>query len=198
MQYFLFGNGTSSNVPPDSLSLQELNQLKNGDILLRKGYGTISDYIADFLQEQYPVTHCAFILKKQGSPLQVLHTISDAQHNGLLIEPLEAYLKQSQQGSLVAVRLNYSDQQVQEVLEQAHSLLQEQIPFDMAFDDRDQEALYCIEMMRDIFIKVFQKDLLPQRTCRHTIDVLSMDNFFDNKHFELIFNHFEGASPHKL
>lgn len=192
-QYLLFGNGKMPMTLSDSLTAGELEQLQEGDILLRKGFGSISDFIADFLAEKYPVTHCAFVINTQSKSKQVLHTASNEIANSLYIEPLEQYVRQSALGSLVLVRLNYSTQKKQAVSQKAHQLLAKKIPFDMGFDDRDNQALYCIELMRDIFLAVFEEDLLPKRTSKNTIDVLSMDNFFNPLHFEVIFNHFDSS-----
>lgn len=192
-QYLLFGNGKPKVTLSDSLTVEELNLLQDGDILLRKGFGSISDFIADFLAEKYPVTHCAFVINTKSKSKQVLHTASNEIANSLYIESLEQYVRQSALGSLVLVRLNCSTQKKQAVLQKAHQLLAKKIPFDMGFDDRDNQALYCIELMRDIFLEVFEEDLLAKRTSKNTIDVLSMDNFFNPLHFELIFNHFDSS-----
>lgn len=191
IQYLLFGSKNKTIFSPDTLSEFELQQLRDGDILLRKGHGAMSDYIADFLQEKYPVTHCAFLIQTNSASPKVLHTLSNNTTNGMLVEPLSNYLQQSQKNSLVLVRLKYDAKKVEEVLSQANRLLIQQVPFDLSFDDGNSKSLYCIEMMRDIFLTVFQEDLLSKRTAKNTIDVLSMDNFFDSTHFELIFNHFE-------
>lgn len=190
MHYLLFGSGRTSSKVADSISLEELALLQDGDILLRKGYGSISDYIADFLQEKYPVTHCGFFYYNSDSLPFVLHTISNDSINGMYLEPLNSYIRQSQKGSLVAIRLKRSTNQIKEVLNSAQVLLKQKIPFDLGFDDRNKESLYCVEMMRNIFLEVFEQDLLPKRTQKQTIDVLSMDNFFDSTYFEVVFNHF--------
>lgn len=196
-QYLLFGSGKKSSEISDSLSISEIALLQEGDILLRKGYGSVSDFIADFLQEQYPVTHCGFVIHKNDSTLHILHTISNDQVNGMFTEPLAAYVKQSQWGSLVAVRLKSDSANIQLVLDKAHQLVAAQIPFDLGFDDNNSESLYCVEMMRDIFLAVYHKDLLPKRTVKKSIDVLSMDNFFDATNFEVVFNHFDSISNKK-
>lgn len=192
-QYLLFGNGKTQSTRSDSLTFEELEQLQEGDILLRKGFGATSTFIADFLDETYPVTHCAFVIKTQNKSKQVLHTASNETVNHIHIEPLEHYVRQSSFGSLVLVRLNCSKEKKEAVLQKAQQLLAKKIPFDMGFDDRDNQALYCIEFLRNIFLDVFKEDLLPKRTHRNTIDVLSMDNFFNSVHFEVIFNHFDSV-----
>lgn len=192
-QYLLFGNGKKKSGLPDSLSYEELELLQEGDILLRKGFGSISDFIADFLAEKYPVTHCAFVVNTQSNHKEVLHTASNETANGIYIEPLEQYVQQSALGTLVLVRLNCSKEKKEQVLQQAHQLLAQKIPFDMGFDDQDDQALYCIELMRNIFLTVFEEDLLAKRSKKNTLNVLSMDNFFNPVHFEVIFNHFDSV-----
>lgn len=189
MRYFLFGNGQSST-SPDSLSAQELALFQEGDILLRKGFGAISNFIADFLAEKYPVTHCGWVVHGADGSVQILHTISNDSISGMTLEPLDSYQQQSQANSLVLIRLQ-DPSQIQEILHLARQRLAQQVPFDMEFNDKNSDALYCIELMRDVFLDVYQKDLLPNRTNRHGIDVLSMANFFDSTNFQIIFNHFE-------
>lgn len=193
-QYLLFGNGKPPTTLSDSLTLAELNLLQEGDILLRKGFGSISSFIADFLNETYPVTHCAFVINTQNNAKQVLHTASNESANTVYIEPLEQYIQQSVRGSLVLVRLQYSKEKKEQVLQKAYQLLAKKIPFDMGFNDQDEQALYCIELMRNVFLDVFEEDLLPKRSKKNAIDVLSMNNFFNTEHFEVIFNHFDSVA----
>jgi len=190
-QYFLFGSNKEASDKSDSLSQAEINLLQDGDILLRKGYGTVSDYIADFLKEKYPVTHCGFIVNSKSSNPNVLHTVSNDKINGMLTESLDAYSKQSQWATLVVVRLKSDSTKIQAVLAKANELLKQKIPFDMGFNDKNNETLYCLEMMRDVFLEVYKKDLISKRCIRQSIDVLSMDNFFDSTNFDIIINHFE-------
>lgn len=190
VRYLLFGSGKKAADKSDSLSLAELKLLQKGDILLRKGYGAISDYIADFLQEQYPVTHCGFVVQ-DGDSLAILHTISTDAHNGMLVEPLSSYLRQSQVGTVVAVRLKTDVPKIEKALHLAQLLVAQKIPFDMGFDDKNASSLYCLEMVRNVLKEVFQKDILTKRQTKQGVDVLSMDNFFDTTYFDVMFNHFD-------
>jgi hypothetical protein len=190
-QYLLFGSNKEASDKSDTLSKTEINLLQDGDILLRKGYGAVSDYIADFLKEKYAVTHCGFIVNSNSSNPNVLHTISNDKVNGMFLEPLGAYAKQSQWSSLVVVRLKSDSIKIKAVLAKANDLLKQKIPFDMGFNDKNSETLFCLEMMRNVFLEVYKKDLISKRCIRQTIDVLSMDNFFDSTNFEVIINHFE-------
>jgi|GEM_PF-474724 len=192
LRYLLFGSPHQGSKQSDTLSTQEYKQLQHGDILLRKGFGTISDYIADFLNEKYPVTHCGFVLQQSGD-YNVLHCISEDTIDGLIIEPLTDYIQGSRQNSLVAIRLTDTTY-LSTALRQAQQLRYQNIPFDMRFDDYNSEALYCVEMMRDVLNQSYQKDFFPKRTQKQGLDVLSLSNFFDTANFSIIFNHFDTLS----
>lgn len=186
-----FFSAKKDSTANDSLPLRELTLLQEGDILMRKGYGNISDFIADFLNEKYQVTHCGFILLGGYNEAHILHTVSNDSVEHLFVEPLRDYIQQSQLNSLVAVRLKGTNQQRNAVVNEAKRLLKKKIPFDMAFNDNDTTEMYCAEMMAYVFKQVYQEDLMPRRAVYKPIDVLHMDNFFEPKYFEVLFNHFE-------
>lgn len=179
----------ATNRPNDSLTAEEIAMLRQGDILLRQGYGAVSDFIADFLEEKYTVTHCGFVVRPTADSVLILHTVSNEYSEGMLIEPLADYLSNSQLGSLAAVRPKFSEEVKAKALEQAFDLLRRKVKFDMEFDDRDSSKLYCVEMVRNAYERVIKKDILPKRVMRMGIEVTQMSNFFNETHFEVLFNH---------
>lgn len=185
---------TNTPIPADSLTKAEYALLQTGDVLLRRGYGWISDYIVVALEEPCPITHCGLIVP-QGNGLGVLHTASSEEHEGILVEPLSAYIRQSQQHSLVACRPHCSPKQRVQLLALAEKYQQQALPFDYSFDDQDAQALYCIELLRDLFLITFQQDYLPLHYQRGELSLLGFQNFFDNRNFTLIFNHCQPKSP---
>ncbi len=197
-RHLLFGSGEKNTFKSDTLNEAEISLLKDGDILLRRGYGTISDFIARFLSEKYPVTHCGFIIRNTRDGTSVLHTISNDKTNGMIIESIKDYSLQSQKGSLIAVRPKKEYCKPEEVVSHAFQYLEQNIEFDMGFDDKNSNTLYCAEMMRNIFLEVYKKDLLPRRTKKQSIDVLSMDNFIDSIYFDIIINHFDSTTAKQV
>ncbi len=177
--------------PSDELSRQEIRQLQNGDILLRKGFGFVSNAIARYLDEQYPITHCGLVLKLTDSTAQVLHTLSDSKINGMCLQSLSDYCGQSQKNTLIAVRFRSSQQHIDTILAKAKELLAQKIPFDMGFDDQDASKLYCIEMIRNVIKETVGKDYLNKRTTKGGANVLRMDNLLDTNNFAIVFNHFD-------
>lgn len=179
---------TATPIPADSLSKTEYELLQTGDVLLRRGYGWISDYIVAALKEPYALTHCGLIVP-QDDGLGVLHTASSEQHDGIVIEPLSTYVQQSQVHSLVACRPRYTPIQRRQVLELAQIYLQQAPPFDYSFDDQDAQALYCVELLRDLFLIVCQQDYLPLHYQRGKLSLLGFQSFFDPNNFTILFNH---------
>lgn len=178
-----------TNAVHDVLSKDEQAQLQNSDILLRRGYGVVSDFIANYLEEIYPVTHCGFVVRKPDSSIWILHTISKDDHSGMLLEPLADYINNSQEHTLVGIRLKGSDEKRKQVLDYAYHYLDRKMEFDMGFNDADSSQLYCAELMRNIFKKVYKKDLLTDRAESLGISVIRMSNFFNAKYFDVLFNH---------
>lgn len=178
--------------PCDKLPKEELALLKEGDILLRKGYGAISDFIALYLDEKYTITHCGFVLLEGYDEPHILHTASSDEVKGMYAEPISSFIQASQEKTLAAVRLKKgSPQQQLQVLNEAKRLLAKEVGFDMAFDDNDTTKMYCAEMMRYVFKEVYKEDLLDDRAQEYGLDVIHMSNFFNPERFEVIFNHAE-------
>ncbi len=184
----LGGAKTFKKAPRAAISQAETALLREGDILLRRGYGAVSDFIADFLEETYAVTHCGFVLKYPNNKLYILHIISDLDSNGVRTESLQTYINDSQLNSLAAVRLKTTVEKRQAVLGEIYKLKAANMRFDMGFNDYESTEMYCAEMSRYVIQNVIKKDVLPDRARKLGIDVTRMSNFFDSKHFEIIFN----------
>lgn len=173
------------------LSNYELQILKEGDILLRKGYGWISDRIADLLDEKIRITHCGLILTKGYSEPQVLHTMSDNNFSGIFVEPLSEYLKQSQKGSMIGIRLKREPDKTEAIISESKRLLAKKIPFDLAFNDADSSSFYCAELFAHIFRNVLRRELLPEKINIYGLKAIRMRNFLNPLEFEVLFNQFE-------
>ena len=59
-----------------SLSDEEVDLLQDGDIILRKGYGIVSENIAKYLDEEYVISHCGIVVKSQKGNYFVIHSVS--------------------------------------------------------------------------------------------------------------------------
>lgn len=175
----------------DTLTKAEISQLQTGDVLLRRGFGIVSEFIANYLGETYPITHCGMLVVSHPDSILVLHTQSDEGQNGIFYQPLPEFIRESQYGTLAAVRLKVSNTQKMQMLAEFERLRRKGVRFDMGFNDADTTEMYCAELKKYVFKQVMGVDILTDRATRMGIDVIRMSNFFNPQHFEPLFNHLE-------
>jgi hypothetical protein len=181
----------SQQMRSDTLTKAEIAKLQTGDVLLRRGFGIVSEFIANYLGETYPITHCGMLIVQSPDSILVLHTQSDNEQNGILYQSLPEFVRQSQEGTLAAVRLKVSTAQKMQMLAEFERLRRKGVRFDMGFDDADTTEMYCAELKKYVFKQVTGVDILPDRATRMGIDVIRMSNFFNPQYFEPLFNHLD-------
>ena len=88
-----------------SLSKKELSLLKDGDIVLRYGYGMVSDLIVKNLKEPYTISHCGIVCKRKDSTI-VIHSVSSSVSNfdGLQYQSIKSFIYDSKRNSLIVIR----------------------------------------------------------------------------------------------
>jgi hypothetical protein len=169
----------------------EMAKLVEGDFILRKGYGWISDRIADLLNEDVRITHCGLILTKGYNEPHVLHAMSNEKVNGVFVEPLKSFLRESQQGSLIAVRIKKPADKIESMILESKRMLAKKVPFDLAFNDADSSSFYCAELFGHVFKNIWKRDLLPEKFNLFGMNAIRMRNFLNPNEFEILFNQFE-------
>lgn len=156
---------------------EEIEKLEEGDIILRRGYGLVSDMIVETLTEEYPISHCGIICKR-GDEFIVVHTISSSisDFDGMQDHNLKTFIFQSKKNSVIVTRLKLPKDIRKKVCQKALYYLDKRIPFDHAFDINDSSFFYCSELLWRII-----------RT-EANIDIFSSRNIIEKKH--LYFSHF--------
>lgn len=137
------------------LSEQTLESLRTGDLIFRKGYGPITDVIAELIETgPYDLTHCGIVIRNE-SKLFVAHAVSNrSQHiDGVVLQPIAAFLRASRPSNIHIVRwTNYTQAMDSNVEGQLNSLIKQKVPFDRKANYRDSKALYCNEMIVKIWM----------------------------------------------
>ncbi len=139
--------------PIYKLSEFEKSQLQTGDIILRRGYGFVSNMILNMMNEDYKVTHLGVILRN-GDTLKVAHALSSKVSNqdGLRFQNLDNFVYHSKDSSLLVTRLKGIDSTKQaKIAEQLKLYLDMQLPFDHKFDYQDTTEHYCSELIWRIY-----------------------------------------------
>lgn len=170
------------------MSKTEKGLLHDGDIVMRKGYGFVSDQIVRFSNAPFEVSHCGMIRKRNDS-LYVMHSVSSSYSkiDGMQMYPLDYFLAESKPNTFIAVRYKANDETIQKLSDAMLNYVKLQKPFDHGFDKADTTAFYCTEVFEHVFKKVENSNLWDKHEHQ---SVLSLSAFFDTCCFSPVINHF--------
>ena len=169
-----------------SLTQAEENFLQEGDIILRHGFGLISDAIAKYAKDAYSISHCGMVVKDSADNWAVIHTVSNslAEIDGMQKDDLRKFVRESQPNSIIVTRYRFqNEEQRQKVVAQAYYYLHKQVPFDNEFDSADSSKFFCTELIWNVFYHAIGVDLYepsPQ------YDGMNFAAFLDEENFEKI------------
>ena len=144
-----------------SLSDEEVELLQDGDIILRKGYGIVSENIVAYLNEEYPVSHCGIIVKSNKGNYFVIHSVSGrlSEEDGMQICRLQDFCKGSIPNSIIVSRLKVDDHSC--LSKSAKQYLLDKVPFDSGFNLDDQSKIYCSELLWKILLDDYGINIYP-------------------------------------
>lgn len=180
----------SASQRPYTLSPEEYQLLKDGDIVMRRGHGFVSAVINELFQTGYNLSHCAIVAEENGLKT-VIHSVSSelSGKDGVQQEPLEQFVNESVRGTFIAVRLKREGLDAALPLYYVRKYLQQHIPFDDKFDLNDSTRLYCTELIYRAYLQAYGEDLFTGRFQTDHPDFLSLSAFLDTSLFKIIINH---------
>jgi uncharacterized protein YycO len=174
-----------------TLNQNELKKIKDGDIILRHGYGMVSDMIADFLNNTQDVSHCA-IITQNDTGFSVVHSVSQSlsDYDGVQTQDLKTFIRDSKKNSVIVLRYkNSKDICPSPVSKYAKYYLKKKVPFDHSFDITDTSEFYCTELIWKVFKDAYDVDIFSTYYGDDDIGHLKFKMFTDTNYFEEIINH---------
>lgn len=172
-----------------ALTEEEINLIQDGDVILRHGYGLVSDLITETLAEE--VSHCA-ILVKDSSGINVIHSVSQSlsDYDGVQMQNLKRFINDSKKNSVVVMRYKFSENDDKSLIgKKARSYLDKKIPFDNNFDINDSSQFFCSELLWKVFLDAYGADVLKNKYDKGNNELLKFDVFFNPEFFEPVFSH---------
>jgi hypothetical protein len=176
-----------------NLSENEYSRIQAGDIILRLGYGTVSESISKILNEEYKISHCGIIVPCDScrNNYKVIHSVSSSLSpiDGVQDDCLDIFIKNSQPNSILITRYkNLDSNDKNKLISWANYYLKQGIPFDHSFDVNDSSSFYCTELLLHIFSNA--NIYLPNKYLENkNMDRLKFKYFWDSNYFEIIINH---------
>ncbi len=171
-----------------ALSAEETALLQDGDIILRRGSGMVSDMIAKLLNEDHDLSHCGVVARRNGN-FYVVHAVSNSlsEVDGMQVHPLGRFVAQSKPGSVVVTRLR-TDHDRSGISRRAVHYLKQEVPFDHHFDLADSSKIYCSELIWRIVREEFGVDIFAGATADE-LAPYRFANFLDPELFEVVLDH---------
>lgn len=173
-----------------TLSAEEFGLIRDGDIILRHGYGLVSDIIVETLKEGYDISHCG-IISADGNNFRVIHTVSQSisDFDGVQDQSLKPFVHQSHRNSVIIVRFKWPEEGAgKRISQQANNYLTQRIPFDHSFNIHDDKEFYCSELIWRIIKDEFNVNIFPDMS-ETTKKYLNFSNFYNPDFFEIVINH---------
>lgn len=175
----------------------EKNQINNGDIILRRGHGLVSDYIANAFNEKYSITHSGIILK-QNNKIEVIHSESSSilVTEGIQTQDLDDFTDAGHKNSVIIVRFNKCNPNEHiKITNKAQYYLNKNIPFSYILRPEDKTEMFCSELIWNIFLDEFDTNIFLSRN--NETDFHQFKNFWDKTNFDVILNHQENNQINK-
>lgn len=189
-----FFAGKEDQNPGYQLSQEELALLQPGDLILRQGFGVVSQAIREYLNEDIRVSHVALLSLDPKDGWQVVQSISQrvSKVDGVQKQDLPSFVSESKTNSLVVVRFKgYGEEPGLNlrVEEAGRKYLEQEVPFDHSFSLEDSTRFFCSELIWRIFLNEAGVDLFEKMNKDVRKERLQFASFFDPEHFEVIIDH---------
>lgn len=183
-------NNSSIKYNTDYLTPEEVAMLRDGDIIIRKGFGFVSNKITDILNEPYNVSHCGIVCNTTapGGPT-VIHSVSStlSDIDGVQSCNIKKFVAESRENSIIVVRFKDTASHPSRLIaSEAQRYLDAQLPFDNSFDLTDSSEIYCTELVWKILLDKYGHDLYPNQAATHTLGFAPL---VDTAHFDIVISH---------
>lgn len=173
------------------LTDEEIAKMQDGDIILRHGYGFVSDLITETLAEESNVSHCAIFLR-DDTAMNVVHSVSQSlsDYDGVQSQSLKRFISDSKMNSVMVLRYKYKPDDDKTLIgKRARFYLNKRIPFDNKFDINDSTEFFCSEFVWKVFADAYGIDVYEDKRGKDNKEFLKFDVFTNPKYFEVVFSH---------
>lgn len=179
------------------LNAAELEAVKEGDFILRRGFGYFSDFISKNLNTgSIDVTHAGIIVK-QGDTLCVIHSLSSdvSEIDGIQMQPLSEFLKYSSPNKIIITQVKNCDSLTgSKIAVLAKKYLSQNIPFDHSGKYDDDTELYCTELIWKILDTDLKCVTTPSDPDMREKFFYTMTPMYDTLYFDIKVNQYNQAA----
>lgn len=172
-------------------ALQQIDRAKQflhpGAIVLRRGNDAISSLFAELNKADKSYSHCGIAFEEDGRWF-VYHSIGgeDNPDAKLRRDAFSTFVRRDHNFGFAIARIKLSKQQILALNKIVRTWYQEGKPFDMKFDLKSDDRLYCAEMLYKAFGQVLDGPNCFPTTEHRGFQYVSTDNIYRNKAVEML------------
>ena len=185
--FFFYSNGKKPSLCHSDECTIPVNRLKEGDIILRKGKGLISELLSETALEDQTFSH-AGILLKFGNQWMVCHAIGGESNpaQGVQLESINDFTSRHVADSIAVFRYRLKPGEVDLLKLRCVEYIRMKVPFDSQFDYADDNALYCTEMVSKVFNYASKGRISLPLTSRAGWTYITCENLYHNAYAEQV------------
>jgi hypothetical protein len=160
--------------------------LETGDIVLKRGFGKISNLITQYFNEKVPISHCGIIVVNNDSTF-IVHSVakSYARKDGVQTILFRDFLKDCQKDYFYIVRQKAPAADRQKFASKAIEFTQMNITFDENANNESKEQMSCTELIYWCQKETFGKSDLTTMSIAGK-DLFVFNGLLDSSKFEII------------
>mgnify|MGYP002075216547 CR=1 FL=1 len=161
--------------------------LKNGDVVFRRGNDVISHLFSEMNTQDKSFSHCGIAFEENGKWF-VFHSIGgeDNPDEKLRKEPFENFITPKDNTGFGICDFSFTSHETQLLKFIVDSLYKKEIPFDMQFDLKTNDKLYCAEMVAKAIQLTLKNDSFFSIHTINGFQFYSTDNIFTQEKAKLI------------
>ncbi len=161
--------------------------LKSGDILLRTGLGADSYMLAKMNQKDKTYSHCGIVLIENGYPF-VYHAIGgeDNPDQRLRRDSASVFLSPLHNEGFGIVAFEFNNDEVHNLGEVVKEFYKARPKFDMNFDLKTDDALYCSEFVYKALNRAVGDTAYIKTTRALGKTFVGIDDLFTNEHAHMV------------
>jgi Permuted papain-like amidase enzyme, YaeF/YiiX, C92 family len=162
--------------------LKECYQLaQRGDLILRMGDDFISQVLADIAPKEKKFSHSGIVEIVNGKPFVYSINPKSAKNiedDTVRLEPIDSFLNPAKNTAVGLYRYKLSAAGIDSMIQTIRVYQRKKARFDMRFDIKDDENLYCTELIAKALEKSTNQQITFDRYIIDSTKVLGVKRFF--------------------
>lgn len=168
-----------------------VDDLQTGDLIVRRGFGLMSETLEDFSEHEKKYSHSGLLFKDEQGNVSVYHILgaSDGKEYVVRKDDLLKFCNANDALSFAVYRYELNEDQIGHLETICENYYHSGVQFDLSFDLTTNDRMYCSEFVYKSLIEATNNpDYIPL-TKRNDEFIVAIDNLYLNNHTKKVFEY---------